>query len=140
VSSEKLKLKGFCIELLKFINQTEPEEISYINDMIKIAETINSKADINSMISDLLEMSEDFKGAKLDSLNEILRSKDLPTLTFMRAKKSRLVLSILNRGAIKTDDEFRLLNSFIDEAINNNSDPQVIESVNELLAAYEFDQ
>lgn len=140
MSSEKEKLKGFCIELLRFIDQTEPEEISFINDMIKIAEIINTKADISSLVSDLLEMSEDFKGARLESLNEILRLKDLPTLTFMRAKKSSLVLSILNRGAIKTDDEFRLLNSFIGEAINNSSDPQTIESVNALLSAYDFDQ
>ena len=140
MSSEKEQLKGFCVELLAFINETEPEEISFIIDMIKIAKVINSKADINSMVSDLLEMSQDFKGAKLASLNQILSSKKLPTLTFMRSKQSRLVLSILNRGVIKTDDEFRLLNCYLDEAIGNNTSIEIIDSVNALLSVYEYGQ
>jgi len=140
VSSEKEKLKWFCVELLTFINQTEPEEISFISSMIKIAEKTNNKVGINSLVSDLLEMSEDFKGEKLDTLNEILQSKKLPTLTYMRAKKSRLVLSIISRGAIKTDDEFRLLNSFLDDAIGKNTDSKTIETIDALLFEYESNQ
>ena len=40
----------------------------------------------------------------------------------MRVKASRLVLSIIQRGVIESDDEFRLLNSYLDDAIGKNAD------------------
>lgn len=131
------QLKEFCIEVLQYINQTEPEEISFINDYIKIVTTLKSKTDINSTVSEIVEMSQDYKGSKLDALDEILRSKNLPPLTFMRAKKSRLILSIIDRGAIETDDEFRLLNSYLDDAVGKDTELKTIEAIDALLFEYE---
>jgi hypothetical protein len=137
VNKDLNQLKEFCIEVLQYINQTEPEEISFINDYIKIVTTLKSKTDINSTVSEIVEMSQDYKGSKLDALDEILRSKNLPPLTFMRAKKSRLILSIIDRGAIETDDEFRLLNSYLDDAVGKDTELKTIEAIDALLFEYE---
>lgn len=134
---EKNKLKMFCVELLRFIQKAESKEIPFINDMIKISEAINTKAAIDTVVSDLLEMSEDLNEGQIESLDDLLQSKELPTLTLLRAKKSGSVLAIVRRGIIETDDEFRLLNSFLNDATGNSVDSKVTESVNALLFEYE---
>lgn len=131
-------LKEFCIEVLTYINQTEREEIPFMNDFIRIVSSLKSKRDINNTVTEVLEMSQDYSDAKLESLDKILQSKNLPSLTFMRGKASRFVLSIIQRGIIETDDEFRQLNSYLDDSIGKNADSQTIEKINTLLFNYEF--
>jgi len=130
-------LKEFCITVLTYINETEREQIPFMNDFIRIVSSLKSKRDINNTVSEVLEMSQDYSGAKLESLDKILQSKNLPSLTFMRVKASRLVLSIIQRGVIESDDEFRLLNSYLDDAIGKNADSHTIEQIDALLFNYE---
>ena len=140
MDKELNRLKEFCVEVLEYINQTEREEIPFMKDMIKVVSSFKSKRDINSTVSEVIEMSQDYTGEKLDLLNETLEAKSLPSLTFMRSKESRLVLSIIQRGAIKTDDEFRLLSSFLNETSTKKTSSVSVETVNSLLLAYETDQ
>lgn len=140
MDKELNRLKEFCVEVLEYINRTEREEIPFMKDMVKVVSSFNNKRDINSTVSEVIEMSQDYTGEKLELLNETLEAKNLPSLTLMRSKESRLVLSIIQRGAIKTDDEFRLLNSYLNEASTKKSNSVSIESVNSLLRAYETNQ
>ncbi|WP_163131043.1 hypothetical protein [Agarivorans sp. Alg241-V36] len=140
MDKELNRLKEFCVEVLEYINRTEHEEIPFLKDMIKVVSSFKNKRDINSTVSEVIEMSQDYTGEKLELLNETLEAKNLPSLTFMRSKESRLVLSIVQRGAIKTDDEFRLLNSYLNETSTKKSSSVSIESVNSLLRAYETNQ
>lgn len=140
MDKELNRLKEFCVEVLEYINRTEREEIPFMKDMVKVVSSFNNKRDINSTVSEVIEMSQDYTGEKLELLNETLEAKNLPSLTLMRSKESRLVLSIIQRGAIKTDDEFRLLNSYLNETSTKKSNSVSIESVNSLLRAYETNQ
>jgi hypothetical protein len=70
---------------------------------------------MRQVVSDLLEWSQDLKGAPLDELDAKLNAKALPTLTLMRARANKQFADILVRGCIRDEEEYRILSGRISD-------------------------
>jgi hypothetical protein len=84
----------------------------------------------------MVEMCEDLAAERVSVLVARLTDEGLPTLTQMRDRRYRELLSILSRGQIKSDDECRLVNGFVaDMDARLSADNRA--KANALLLAYE---
>ena len=60
-------------------------------------------------VSDTIQMSVDLKADQVRTLDAALRADGVPTLSEMRVRFSRRWKSILKRGRIRSDPEFRIV-------------------------------
>lgn len=55
----------------------------------------------------------------------------------LNKRKMNKIAKIMERGKIKTDNEFRLLNGYVDELCQTSGAPDLIDQLNKLLLDYE---
>jgi hypothetical protein len=58
-------------------------------------------------INDIVEMTDDWAQERVAATDIALRERDLPTLTEMRGRFSKLVQRALRRGSIKDEVEYQ---------------------------------
>jgi hypothetical protein len=85
----------------------------------------------------MVEMCEDLAADRVSTLDARLTHDGLPTLTQMRDRRYRELLTILSRGHINSDDEFRLVNGFIADMESASLSADHRAKANALLLAYE---
>lgn len=145
-SQEVDRLKGFATELLVFINGlSEGFANQYkggfnpANEFLKVIPRIKTKREINSVISDLLEWTQDIKDENLTEINGMLAIKNLPTLSLMRNKKLKTFSSILSRGHIDKNEEYQLVESYMNDISNEEITSSDRELANKLLMEFEIE-
>lgn len=130
--TEKLEqLRGFVLTVLDHLG------LALSAEALEPIRTARSIRGVREAARDMVEMCEDL-GADRDSVLDARLTHDgLPTLTQMRDRRYREVLTILGRGQINSDDECRLVNGFVadTEAARLSADDSA--KANVLLLAYE---
>jgi hypothetical protein len=85
----------------------------------------------------MVEMCEDVAANRVAVLDARLAHEGLPTLTQMRDRRYRELLTILSRGHIKSDDECRLVSAFTADREPARLSDDNRAKANALLLAYE---
>ncbi len=82
-------------------------------------------------------MTIDLSPNDLDKLNQILRKKFGFDLAKVNDKNLAKIKRIIERGHLKSDDEFRLLSNRVDEIYADDSKKDEVEVLNKLMGDYE---
>ena len=85
----------------------------------------------------MVEMCEDLAADRVSVLDARPTHDGLPTLTQMRDRRYRELLTILSRGQIKSDDECRLVNGFVADTESARLSADNRAKANVWLLAYE---
>jgi hypothetical protein len=105
---ELARLKAFCSLVADGLLDSND---ALAPGIFRAIDETTSMRGIRQVVSDLLEWSQDLKGAALDELNAKLNDKGLPTLTLMRVRANKQLADILVRGLIRDEDEYRLVSA-----------------------------
>ena len=87
--------------------------------------------------NDTLDMAKDLSYAQKEELNAILREKFGTDLNEQNNKNYKKIKRVIQRGQIKTDEEYYLLKERIDEIYEDESKREEVEELGTLLLNYE---
>ena len=87
--------------------------------------------------NDTLDMAKDLSYAQKEELNAILREKFGTDLNEQNNKNYKKIKRVIQRGKIKTDEEYYLLKERIDEIYDDESKREEVEELGTLLLNYE---
>ena len=131
LSDEIEQLRGFSLAVLESIGLAlSPESLEPIR-------TTRSLRGLREAARDMVEMCQDLTADQVAAFDLRLVDDGLPTLTQMRDRRYRSLLAILSRGRIRSDDEYRLVNSFVSDIDAPHLSPDARSKANVLLASYE---
>jgi hypothetical protein len=82
---------------------------------------------------DLTEWVRGLSGGEVAKLDALLRAQFGEGLTDEAKAQRKEVQNIVRRGCIETDDEYRLLVSYLDEIYRDPSRKEEVEAINALL-------
>jgi hypothetical protein len=85
----------------------------------------------------MVEMTKDLDSAAIGVLEARLAAEGAPSLTSMRDRQRLTVFQILHRGKIRTDDEWRLLNSIVADTADQMLDASSRDDACAMLRDYE---
>ena len=131
-------MKEWCTEILNFISTKSSSQEIYSELIEKINETFGkrNKRGLRMIYNDIDEWTKGLKETDLIELNLILQNKFGKSLIDTKKGVKKTISKIIKRGKIKTDEEFYLVKSFIDEALIKG-DKDEAEKLDSLLFAYE---
>lgn len=111
-AGERERLTRFCILVVRFIFREHPESKT-LREFERIKWNRSSLAGIRMAARDAVEWSKDLAGEQLAKLDAKLASEGLPTLTAMRNVNYRKALAVLERDAVRNEEEWEILNGFV---------------------------
>jgi hypothetical protein len=106
-TQELEQLRGFVLAVLDHLGLVLSAEA------LEPIRTTRSIRGIREAARDMVEMCEDLPADRISMLDARLIHDGLPTLTQMRDRRYRELLTILSRGHINSDVESRLVNGFV---------------------------
>jgi hypothetical protein len=131
-STEELEhLRGFALAVLDYLG------FALSNETLEPIRTAKSVRGLREAARDMVEMCEDLAADRVSALDARLANEGLPTLTQMRDRRYRTLLTILSRGHIESDDECRLVNGFVADMESARLSDDNRAMANALLLAYE---
>ena len=131
-TEEHEQLRGFILEIMSLLPHSE--------ETLHPVRATRSLSGLRQASRDMVEMCQDLADDQVAALDARLASKGLPTLTHMRDRRYRSMLAILSRGRIKSDEEFRLLNSFVSDVDSPHLSEANRTRAETLLGEYEFNR
>ena len=138
MQSEKEKIRKFSIELIKAIDSISKGLLQSKDEMISTIEKCNNLSQLRIVLSDMLEWTQDIKGAELDGINTNLASMGLPSLSLMRDKKYKKLMNILSKSKIICDSEYNLVIAYLNDVNNSCLSENEISKANKLMVDYEL--
>ena len=135
------KLRAFAVvgfEHLYSFSATAPEDhpAAVVDRMWSESPSAALKG-LRQAAADVVEMSRDVEGDDLVALEGRLAAAGAPSLAAMRERRVGDIFRILNRAAIRDDDEWRLIN-----AVASDLDDRILGEANRALAQrllYEYE-
>ncbi|WCN09957.1 hypothetical protein [Marinomonas mediterranea] len=125
------KLRGFVLTTLEYIKLDMTEEA------LRPIQTTRSKKGLRMAANDMAETYEDLKEVQIAELDALLKKNDLPTISQMYNKKYRKFLSIISSASISSDNDFRLVSSFVGSVDNDLISSKERDIAERLMANYE---
>ena len=95
---------------------------------------------VRQAAGDVVEWAQDLSDEQVSALDAQLRESNLPTLTAMREATYRQALHVLSRGAIRSDEEWRLLEGYLSNADSGVLSESERSVATEIIANYEQEQ
>lgn len=129
-------MSAICLAIIGFMHTVHPSPL--LDEMLQVVEQTTTKrslAGLRTLLRDLREWATGMDQGDIGRLNERLKQqfgKDLNGLVNVE----KVVRSVLKAGAVRTDEEYRLLERYVDEAAQASVPSSAVEQVNELLRAY----
>lgn len=134
------RLKSFGETILYFAyekGEISGQILEMFNEGIKISLDNNSLIQMRMAVNDIKWIAEDMSLSNLKALDCLLMEKFGEDISSSKLKKMD---NILKRGKIRNEEEFVLVNEWIDYLLydkDNPDAPHQIEQFNQLLRAYE---
>lgn len=132
-------LKEWVLTITIFFRLKYPQNETFVEINQIVVET-SEKSDLRGMRFIYKDMNEWAKGLSHDYLNElnlILREKFGYDLTKANDQNLAKIKRIIQRGHLKTDDEFRLLLNRVNDIYADDSMKDEVEVLNKLMNDYE---
>jgi len=130
-TDEHEQLRGFSLAVLDQLR------IPFSAESLEPIRTTRSLRGLREAARDMVEMCEDLAADQATALDARLSREGLPTLSQMRDRRYRSLLTVLSRGRIESDDEFRLVNSFVFDVDSPHLSGAARAKANALLGEYE---
>ena len=86
---------------------------------------------------DMVEACQDLNAEQVANLDHELSVANLPTLSAMRDRRHLHLLHILDKHRVESDEEFRLLSSYLSDVGPDALEPDVVSVASDLLVEYE---
>lgn len=100
-------------------------------DRMAVKTPAKARSGLGMAIGDVLEITSDWPASDIATCDRELSQLDLPTLSELQARFSKLVQRIVRRGRIKSDEEFYALRNMVEQQGADNA------TLWSLLSAYE---
>jgi len=130
-TDEHEQLRGFSLAVLDQLGSPFPEE------SLAPIRTTRSLRGLREAARDMVEMCQDLASDQVAALDARLARDAFPTLSQMRDRRYRSLLTVLSRGRIESADEFRLVSSFVSDADSPHLSSPTRARIDALLRAYE---
>ena len=134
-SPELERLKRFCEIVATALPSSGEGGEQMRVELLRAIATVTSMKAARTIVSDLLEWTQDLAGNELFVLDQSLAAQTLPTLSLMRSREDAQLTAILQRGFIANEDEYRLLTSRLADTAGSLLDADRALA-NQLLAAF----
>ena len=130
-TDEHEQLRGFSLAVLDQLG------VSFSEESLEPIRSSRSLRGLREAARNMVEMCEDLAAEQAAALDARLARDGLPTLSQMRNRRYRRLLTVLSRGRIESDDEFRLVNGFVSDVDSPYLSDPARAKANALLGAYE---
>jgi hypothetical protein len=134
-SAELVRLKRFCEIVAAALPSSGEAGEQMRVELLRAIATITSMKAARTIVSDLLEWTQDLAGNELFVLDQSLAAQALPTLSLMRSREDAQLAAILQSGFIASEDEYRLVSSRLADTAGPLSDADRALA-NQLVAAF----
>jgi hypothetical protein len=121
-SLELDRLKRFSEIVAQALPLVDAPSLAIRSELLRAIAGTTTLRGARMLVSDLLEWTQDLTGPALAELDQSLAAFALPTLTLMRSREDKQFASILGRGTILTEDEYRLVNTRLGDTASALSD------------------
>ena len=130
-------MKDFIVFIDDYIYKDDEDILEEDKLCIIKAFEIGEIRGMRMAFNDTLDMAKDLSYAQKEELNALLREKLGTDLNEQNNKTYKKIKRVLQRGKIKTDEEFYLLKERIDEIYEDESKSEEVEELGTLLLNYE---
>ena len=89
---------------------------------------------------DVVEACQDLNHEQVADLDHELSIAGLPTLTAMRDRRYLHLLHVLAKHRVESEEEFRLLSSYLADVGPDALDPEFVSAAADLMFEYESEQ
>jgi hypothetical protein len=135
-SREVEERAAICFAVVDFFQRSQPSPLlNEMGQVIAVARDRKNLRGLNTLLRDLREWSTALSSDEQGRLDEELKSKFGKSLEEVSVA-DKLVQKILSAGQIKTDDEYEILERFVDGSSGSARPSLDVERANQLLVAY----
>lgn len=140
-TQELQDLRDWCIAVVRFICDlsTATELYTQFEEAIENAHQRRDLRGLKMVSNDLTQWASDLPPEEQDRLERQLTDRFGWGLAKERHDAARRVASILRRGQIDSEEQYRLLVEHADEIHADESKTDEMQQINSLLASYEAD-
>lgn len=139
---EKLvRARDWCLYVLRFLNKVSPAEI--FSQMMDVVEETFNKKDLRGLQMlerDIAENARALPNQAKKELDELLVAEIGWGLSALSNKEHQKVAKVLRRGAIESDEEYRILSDRADAIFDDTTKATELREINALLASYVIHQ
>lgn len=100
----------------------------------------NNIAGLRHMFNDLIEWAKGMRITEIEELNQLLKQKFNADLKDVSKQTSKRIVKIIQKGKITTEDEFRIMISYVDEIYDDPKRKNELQIINQLLTDFEMNQ
>lgn len=131
--------RKWCISIVDYLIAKAPNVLmdEFREGILNLKENKIGTKQLDSIEVNLIEWANGLSKKDVDELNLILDNRFGSNLDDANNKSLKKIKTIVKRGKINNEDEFRLLTTRVDEIYANDKRKSELESINELLADYE---
>lgn len=132
-------IKEWCHAIIIFMTKIGGESPIF-TQYVEVINDSYQKQNLKGLRYCLKDVNEWAKGLSkkdVEELNIVLENKFGINLSDANNKALKKISTIVKRGKINNEDEYRLLTSRVDEIYANDQKKAELESLNKLLAEYE---
>ncbi len=101
--------------MLDVLQQLGEIQSAYVPEIAEKLRSSRSKKVLREFVGDLLAWTQDLSGEDLARIDERFASMNLPTLTSMRDRQFRRLVELIERGNIRSEEEYRLLHERLND-------------------------
>jgi hypothetical protein len=134
--NERERLVGFIREVADFILRSDSSAEGMRAQFARLEQAPSSLAGLRAAASDMVEWCRDLTPEQVGRLDSRLGASTLPTLSRMRSREYRRLLTVLARARIQTESEYRLLEGFVSDSVAPTLSDAERSQASELLANY----
>ena len=128
-------LKHRCLVIANyFIELDNSPHIVAMKSIIEKQKSKKSLERINKDLNEWVRSLDEGHQNKIDELLSEVKAENLSNVSFQIIKE---IETVLKNDRIKNNNEFRLINQYVDALSHNSGDKSQIEKLNSLLAKYE---
>lgn len=140
LSEKKLKellfFRDLNLIIVDYFCKLEPEIKMVYNSILKAFET-NELCGMRETFNETIARTDFLTNSQKEELNAILREKLGTDLNELKNKTYKKIKRVIQRGKIKTDEEYYLLKERIEEIYDDEGKREEVEELETLLLNYE---
>lgn len=115
--TERHQLAGFIRCVADFMQRNYPSAATSVmaEQISRIDMARTPIGGIREAARDMVEWCQDLRPTEVPVLDQELLQLGLPTFTLLRQRRYRELLKVLDRGCVKTESEYRLLEGYLSD-------------------------
>ena len=139
INIEAMRLhRDIALKVIEFVADRAAGNVRYLYEQFKmvIVDTYDKQnwKGLQMTVRDLIEMTESLSLSDYNHLNGILHKEFGKTIVDLKTNTQKKIKAIIKRGEINTTDEYRMIQSRIDEICGDKKKAAELEVLKQLLS------